>query len=105
MAFKNGLSERLDELRFTSPRSPKSDAPFSAYTPLPPGQSSLMSAFQPRPSTDARTHMPRRFTTDASKFSSWSFLNQLSSESGDPLSSVSSLLIDNHVGGVCTVRA
>lgn len=99
MAFKNGLSERLDELRFASPRSPKSDAPFSAYTPLSPGQSSLMSAFQPRPSTDVRTHMPRRFTTDASKFSSWSFLNQLSSDSGDPLTSVSSLPGDFYVCG------
>jgi hypothetical protein len=90
MAFKNGLSERLDELRFTSPRSPPSDAPFSGYTPLSPSQSTLISAFQ-RPSNDVRANLQRRFTTDASKLSSWTFLNQQTPqmpESLDVLSSV-----------------
>lgn len=94
MAFKHGLSERLDELRFPSPRSPPADAPFAAYTPLSP-QGNLMSAMQ-RPSTDVRANLQRRFTTDAaSKLSSWTFVNQQpaqSSESIDMVSSVSVLL-------------
>lgn len=71
MAFKNGLSERLDELRFGSPRSPPSESPFSGYSSLSPSQSSFMSSFQ-RPSNDVRANIQRRFTTDASKLSSWS---------------------------------
>jgi hypothetical protein len=94
MPFKNGLSERLDELRFPSPRSPPADAPFAAYTPLSP-QGNLMSALQ-RPSPDVRANLQRRFTTDAaSKLSSWTFVNQQqpaqSAESIDMVSSVSFL--------------
>ncbi|EED15139.1 RNA-binding protein, putative [Talaromyces stipitatus ATCC 10500] len=88
MAFKSGFSERLDELRFPSPRSPPVDAPFS-HTPLSP-PASMMSAFS-RPTTDVRANLQRRFTTDASKLSSWSFLNQqpiTSAESLDLLSSI-----------------
>ncbi|KAJ9238826.1 hypothetical protein DTO169E5_4659 [Paecilomyces variotii] len=93
MAFKNGLSERLDELRFTSPRSPQSESPFSGYGSLSPGQSSFM-AFQ-RPSQDVRANLQRRFTTDASKLSSWSYFNQQQQpqlpESIDLLSSTTQL--------------
>ncbi|KAL1968720.1 hypothetical protein VTN77DRAFT_1546 [Rasamsonia byssochlamydoides] len=89
MAFKNGLSERLDELRFTSPRSPPSESPFSSYTPLSPTQSNLISAFQ-RPSTDVRANLQRRFTTDASKLSSWSFLNKQAPQLPDSLDVLSS---------------
>ncbi|KAH8691131.1 hypothetical protein BGW36DRAFT_400483 [Talaromyces proteolyticus] len=88
MAFKNGLSERLDELRFPSPRSPPADAHFNAYTPLSP-QSNLISAFQ-RPSTEVRANLQRRFTTDASKLSSWTFANQQSSQTSESLDLLSS---------------
>ncbi|OXV06407.1 hypothetical protein Egran_05825 [Elaphomyces granulatus] len=74
MAFKNGLSDRFDELRF-SPRSP-TEMPFSTYTSPSPAQPGLISAFQ-RPHTDGRAHtLQRRFTTDLSKLSSWNLLNQ-----------------------------
>ncbi|KAL4915774.1 hypothetical protein BDW62DRAFT_212470 [Aspergillus aurantiobrunneus] len=76
MAFKNGLSERLDELRFPSPRSPPSETPFPGYSSLSPGTSSFVSAF-PRPSGDVRANLQRRFTTDASKLSSWSYMNNV----------------------------
>ncbi|CEL06159.1 Putative RNA-binding protein [Aspergillus calidoustus] len=76
MAFKNGLSERLDELRFPSPRSPPSETPFPGYSSLSPGHSTFVSAFS-RPSGDVRTHLQRRFTTDASKLSSWNYINQV----------------------------
>ncbi|RDW70768.1 putative RNA-binding protein [Aspergillus mulundensis] len=77
MAFKNGLSERLDELRFPSPRSPpSSEAPFPGYSSLSPSHSSFVSAF-PRPSSDVRSNLQRRFTTDASKLSSWSYMNNV----------------------------
>lgn len=72
MAFKNGLSERLDELRFPSPRSP-SESPFPAYSPLA-GHSNLISSLS-RPPSDVRSNLQRRFTTDSSKLSSWSYLN------------------------------
>ncbi|KKK24846.1 RNA-binding protein [Aspergillus ochraceoroseus] len=78
MAFKNGLSERLDELRFPSPRSPPSETPFPGYNPLSPGHSTFVSAFS-RPSGDVRGNLQRRFTTDASKLSSWSYLNNVGS--------------------------
>ncbi|KAL4872731.1 hypothetical protein BDV12DRAFT_182759 [Aspergillus spectabilis] len=74
MAFKNGLSERLDELRFPSPRSPPSETPFPGYTSLSPGHSNFVSAFS-RPSGDVRANLQRRFTTDASKLSSWNYMN------------------------------
>jgi hypothetical protein len=51
----------------------------------------MMSAFS-RPTTDVRANLQRRFTTDAGKLSSWSFLNQQPTppaESLDLLSSVS----------------
>ncbi|KAK2751378.1 hypothetical protein FQN55_001115 [Onygenales sp. PD_40] len=70
MAFKNGLSERLEELRFSSPRSPPADSPFSSYPSPTRGQTSYISAFPP-PAPDVRANLQRRFTTDASKLSSW----------------------------------
>lgn len=95
MALRNGLSDRLDELRFSSPRSPPSESPFSGYSAISPSQSSLIPSFQ-RPSNDVRANITRRFTTDASKLSSWSSFNQSFNqqssalpESLDMLSSVS----------------
>ncbi|KAL5333480.1 hypothetical protein BJX70DRAFT_392137 [Aspergillus crustosus] len=76
MAFKNGLSERLDELRFPSPRSPPSETPFPGYTSLSPGHSNYVSTFS-RPSGDVRANLQRRFTTDASKLSSWNYMNNV----------------------------
>ncbi|KAH8431887.1 putative RNA-binding protein [Aspergillus melleus] len=91
MAFKNGLSERLDELRFPSPRSPPSESPFPGYTSLSPGHSNFVSAFS-RPSGDVRANLQRRFTTDSSKLSSWSYLNHLGGapQAPDPLDLLSS---------------
>ena len=94
MAFKNGLSERLDELRFPSPRSPTSESPFPGYTSLSPGQPNLASAFSSRPAGDVRANLQRRFTTDSSKLSSWSYLNQQPSgppQVSDPLDLLSSV--------------
>ena len=94
MAFKNGLNERLDELRFPSPRSPTSESPFPGYTSLSPGQPNLASAFSSRPSGDVRANLQRRFTTDSSKLSSWSYLNQQPSgppQVSDPLDLLSSV--------------
>ncbi|KAI9372007.1 hypothetical protein BJX61DRAFT_534343 [Aspergillus egyptiacus] len=75
MAFKYGLSERLDELRFPSSRSP-SETPFASYTPLSPNNSAFVSPF-PRPTADVRGNLHRRFTTDASKLSSWNYMNHV----------------------------
>lgn len=93
MAFKNGLSERLDELRFPSPRSPPSELPFPGYTTLSPGQPNLVSALS-RPSSDVRANLHRRFTTDSSKVSSWSHTNQSNGappQITDPLDLLSSV--------------
>ncbi|KAJ5584668.1 Armadillo-like helical [Penicillium hispanicum] len=90
MAFKNGLSERLDELRFPSPRSPPSESSFPGYNSLSPGHPNFVSAFS-RPSGDVRANLQRRFTTDSSKFSSsWNYLNQGSTQLPDPLDLLSS---------------
>ncbi|KAJ5103874.1 ARM repeat-containing protein [Penicillium argentinense] len=90
MAFKNGLSERLDELRFPSPRSPPSESAFPGYTSLSPGHSNFVSGFS-RPVSDVRANLQRRFTTDSSKFSSsWNYLNQGTAPMADPLDLLSS---------------
>lgn len=91
MAFKNGLSERLDELRFPSPRSPPSEYPYPGYAALSPGQPNLVSAFS-RPSGDVRANLQRRFTTDSSKLSSWNHLNnQPAPQVSDPMDLLSSV--------------
>ncbi|RAL02399.1 putative RNA-binding protein [Aspergillus ibericus CBS 121593] len=93
MAFKNGLSERLDELRFPSPRSPPSESPFPGYNSLSPGHTNFVSAFS-RPSGEVRGNLQRRFTTDSSKLSSWSYVNHAGGSSQlpgpDPLDLLSS---------------
>src|SRR4030095_12042701 len=89
MAFKNGLSERLEELRFTSPRSPPSESPFSSYPSPPRGQTSFMPVFQP--AHDVRANLHRRFTTDASKFPSWTAFNQQPTPLPDSLDLLSSV--------------
>jgi hypothetical protein len=100
MAFKHGLSERLDELRFPSPRSPPSESAFPGYTSLSPGHSNFGSGFSSRPTGDVRANLQRRFTTDSSKFSSWGYLNQGSGSSSgsgstqDPLDLLSSVRLE-----------
>ena len=89
MAFKHGLSERLDELRFPSPRSPPSDSTFPGYSPLSPGTSNF-TGFS-RPITDVRANLQRRFTTDSSKLSSWSSLSQRPTQGREPLDLLSSV--------------
>ncbi|GAB1211576.1 hypothetical protein ATERTT37_000699 [Aspergillus terreus] len=92
MAFKNGLSERLDELRFPSPRSPSSESTFPGYNSLSPGHSGFVSAFS-RPSGDVRANLQRRFTTDSSKLSSWNYLNHVGNATApvpDPVDLLSS---------------
>ncbi|PGH23173.1 hypothetical protein AJ80_02810 [Polytolypa hystricis UAMH7299] len=88
MSFKNGLSERLEELRFSSPRSPPaSDSPFPSFPSSPRGSQPLYSqssAFSspfspplnqqkqvPAPASDVRAHLQRRFTTDSAKLAPW----------------------------------
>jgi hypothetical protein len=115
MAFKNGLSERLDELRFTSPRSPPSDSPFSGYTSPPRGQPNFMTAFQQPASNDVRANLQRRFTTDSSKLSWPPFSQQTTQlpDGPDLLSSVSRALIciecyirilRRHTVSICSFR-
>ncbi|KAJ5493392.1 hypothetical protein N7539_002138 [Penicillium diatomitis] len=90
MAFKHGLSERLDELRFPSPRSPPSESVFPGYTSLSPGHSNFGSGFS-RPSADVRGNLQRRFTTDSSKLSSsWNYLSSGPAQMPDHLDLLSS---------------
>lgn len=91
MAFKHGLSERLDELRFPSPRSPPSESTFPGYGPLSPGHSNFSSAFSRPSGGDVRANLQRRFTTDSSKLSSWSYLNQTPAQMPDHLDLLSSV--------------
>ena len=67
MAFTNGLSERMGELRYGGQRSSTDESSFAGFTTSRP-QSSFFTSFQP-PSTDSRGGLQRRFTTDASKMS------------------------------------
>lgn len=86
MAFTNGLSERMGELRFPNPKSPNDEVPFSGYASPPRGQNSFFSPFQPSTSTssDIRGSLQRRFTTDSSKMSSLSSLGGQNSQMVKP---------------------
>ncbi|EFW22893.1 hypothetical protein D8B26_006450 [Coccidioides posadasii str. Silveira] len=90
MTYRNGVNERLDELGLASPRSSLSESPFSNFPSPPAGQSS----FNHAASSDIRSTIQRRFTTDSTKFSPWmSFGPQppLLPESLDILSSATRL--------------
>jgi hypothetical protein len=65
MAYPNRLSERMEELRFPSLRSPE-EAAFNNGT-NGRGDTSYFSAMGQ--SNDARASLQRRFTTDSSKMS------------------------------------
>lgn len=68
MAFTNGLSERMGELRFPNPRSPVEEVPYSGYT-SPTRQNSFFSPLRSS-SNESRGSLQRRFTTDSTKTSS-----------------------------------
>jgi hypothetical protein len=87
MAFANGLSERMEELRFPNPRSPNDEPPYTGYTSPSRGQTSFYSSFQ-QPSSDSRLNLQRRFTTDSSKTSMSSYGSQYSHMKSDYTSSV-----------------
>lgn len=86
MAFTNGLSERMGELRFPNPKSPNDEVPYSGYVSPPRGQNPFFSPFQPSSSTsgDTRGGLQRRFTTDSSKMSSLSSLGGQNSQMVKP---------------------
>src|ERR1700761_5648456 len=66
MAFANRLSERMEELRFPSVRSPNEESPYSSFTTPPRADNSFFATFQ-QPSADSRGSLQRRFTTDSGK--------------------------------------
>jgi hypothetical protein len=68
MAFKNGLGDRSDELRFPNPRSPPDETPYSGYISPPRGQVNFMSALR-QPVNDTRASLQRRFTEGSGKMS------------------------------------
>lgn len=68
MAFANRLSERMEELRYPSVRSPNEESPYNTLTSPPRADNSFFSAFQ-QPTVDSRGSLQRRFTTDSSKIS------------------------------------
>ena len=68
MAFKNGLGERIDELRFSNPRSPPEDPSFSGYISPPRGQPNFMNSLR-QPVNDSRANLQRRFTEGSGKMS------------------------------------
>jgi hypothetical protein len=76
MAFKNGLGDRMDELRYSNPRSPPDDTPFSGYISPPRGQSNnFMNALR-QPVNDARASLQRRFTEGSGKMSTLTPIGQ-----------------------------
>jgi hypothetical protein len=99
MAFANGLSERMEELRFPNPRSPNDESPYAGYTSPSRGQTSFYSSFQ-QPSSDARLNLQRRFTTDSSKTSMSSFGSQYSHMKSDYTSSVRKSELQHQSGGI-----
>lgn len=75
MAFPNGLSERMDELRFGGQRSSVDENGYAGFAPTSRPQSSFFSSFQ-APTNDTRGSLQRRFTTDSSKMSTGSLFGQ-----------------------------
>ena len=64
MAYSNGPSERMDELRFRSQKSPRTETTFSGLV-SPPRNSTRLP--QPLQTQDGRGGLMRRFTTDSGR--------------------------------------
>ncbi|KAI9815703.1 MAG: hypothetical protein M1827_002099 [Pycnora praestabilis] len=64
MAFTNGLGDRIEDMRFRNPQSPRYEAPFPGYTSPLRGNVHQLSN-QNQSANDARASLQRRFTTDA----------------------------------------
>ncbi len=82
MAFKNGLGDRFDELRFPALRSPPDETPYSGYISPPRGQPSYMSALR-QPVNDARASLQRRFTEGSGKMTTLTPIGQPVSDAID----------------------
>lgn len=93
MAFRNSFSGKLDDFVGPSPQSPPSESPFSAF-PSPQGsQKGFVHSINAQPSTsEVRSTMQRRFTTESAVLPQWNGFNQQplkQTEQLDILSSVS----------------
>src|SRR5205809_151282 len=65
MAFSNGMGDRVDDLRFRSPQSPRDESPFPGFTT--PLRSNGTRMPPPASSNDTRASLPRRFTADSGR--------------------------------------
>ncbi|EGE03881.1 RNA-binding protein [Trichophyton equinum CBS 127.97] len=77
MAFRNSFSGKLDDFVGPSPQSPPSESPFSAF-PSPQGsQKGFVHSINAQPSTsEVRSTMQRRFTTESAVLPQWNGFNQ-----------------------------
>jgi len=63
MAYHTGRSDRVDDMRFRNPQSPRDEGPFPTYTPPLRSIGSQLPA-QNTLTNDARQSLVRRFTTN-----------------------------------------
>ena len=105
MAFVNGLSERMDELRFGDQRLSHDDSSYAGFTTT----SRPSGAFYPmsQPPNDMRGGLQRRFTTDASKMPAASSFGQqyTSTNPGTVSQCRSAVSVDLIKIGCCCTRS
>lgn len=65
MAFNNGFGDRIDDIRFRHPQSPR-DESYSGYNSPRRVNGGYMTTHSQSSSNDTRASLQRRFTTDSS---------------------------------------
>lgn len=65
MAYNNGFGDRMDDLRFRNPTSPREES-YSGFNPPRRANGNFMSTHS-QATHEARASLQRRFTTDSGK--------------------------------------
>ncbi len=83
MAYNNGFGDRIDDLRFRNPQSPR-DESYSGYN-SPRRVNGGYMATHSQSSNDTRASLQRRFTTDSSKMPTMTPIGQQPGQVVEPV--------------------
>lgn len=83
MAYNNGFGDRIDDIRYRHPQSPR-DESYSGYNSPRRVNGSYMTTHS-QSSNDTRASLQRRFTTDSSKMPTLTPIGQQPGQVGEPM--------------------
>lgn len=83
MAYNNGFGDRIDDIRFRHPQSPR-DESYSGYNSPRRANGGYMTTHS-QSSNDTRASLQRRFTTDSSKMPTLTPIGQQPGQVGEPV--------------------